>query len=179
MDLRILCLLLFLNKGLGLFTDLLKEFDLKPLLRGVRDRNAYIKARNDVLLAETNMRIGHDLVLNSREQIVNEKLMQYKTLEINESRVHGKPFPPNVNFLVGKPLVEKSKVFQMIKLMPKGRSGVHAGVYNEYEPILKRILELSITIWNELYTEYKFSLNSIQWYIFHGQMNFKKINCYR
>lgn len=121
MDVRILCLLLLLNNGLCSSFELSKEFDVKPLIRDFRDKNTYIRARNEMIFAESNMRIGHDIVLNNQEQKVNQKLMKYKQLEINESRVqNGKPFPPSVSFLTGKPLVEKSQVFQMIKLMPKG-----------------------------------------------------------
>lgn len=107
--------------GFSAIVDFTKEFDIKSLYRNARDRNSYIKARNDILLEEQNMRIGHDVVLNANEQKVNAILMKYKQLEVNRSRVHnGEPFPPSVNFLVGKPLVEKSKVFQIIKSMPKG-----------------------------------------------------------
>lgn len=107
--------------GFSAIVDFTKEFDIKSLYRNARDRNSYIKARNDILLEEQNMRIGHDVVLNANEQKVNAILMKYKQLEVNRSRVsNGEPFPPSVNFLVGKPLVEKSRVFQIIKSMPKG-----------------------------------------------------------
>lgn len=122
MAVRALLISLFLfHFGFSAIVDFTKEFDIKSLYRNARDRNSYIKARNDILLEEQNMRIGHDVVLNANEQKVNAILMKYKQLEVNRSRVHnGEPFPPSVNFLVGKPLVEKSQVFQIIKSMPKG-----------------------------------------------------------
>ena len=118
---NILLLSCFFYVGFCAFLDVVKEYDLKPLFRAVRDRDSYLRARNDILLEERNQRIGHDVILNQNEERVNGILMKFKELEINRSRTHGEPFPPSVNFLVGKPLVEKSQVFQIIKSMPKGK----------------------------------------------------------
>ena len=118
----ILLISCFFYVGFCAFLDVVKEYDLKPLFRAVRDRDSYLRARNDILLEERNQRIGHDVILNQNEERVNGILMKFKELEINRSRTtNDEPFPPSVNFLVGKPLVEKSQVFQIIKSMPKGK----------------------------------------------------------
>ncbi|XP_061183269.1 adenosine deaminase AGSA-like [Saccostrea echinata] len=121
MDTRISCVLILFSYGCCSHLYLTDEYEFKTVFRGVRDRNGYIKARNEVILAESNMRIGRDVVLDKTEQRVNDILMKYKELEINKSRtLNGAPFPPSIDFLVSKPMVEKSQVFQIIKLMPKG-----------------------------------------------------------
>ena len=88
--------------------------------------NSYMDMRNQVLQSENQRRIGSSITLSPAEVQVNNLLMQAKISEINASRAtNGPTFAPSVNFLVGKSLVEKSSVFQMIKKMPKGKNTCH------------------------------------------------------
>ncbi|XP_033752918.1 adenosine deaminase AGSA-like [Pecten maximus] len=81
----------------------------------------YLQQRAQVMNAEANLRIGGSVTLNSREQQVNRILMDAKHKEINISRTaNGPEFLPSVHFFKGKPAIEKSSVFQLIKEMPKG-----------------------------------------------------------
>ncbi|XP_069132764.1 adenosine deaminase AGSA-like [Argopecten irradians] len=83
--------------------------------------SSYLQQRQQILNAEANLRIGGSVSLNGREQQVNDILMDAKHKEINISRAtNGPAFLPSVHFFQGKPLIEKSAVFQMIKAMPKG-----------------------------------------------------------
>ncbi|KAK3102124.1 hypothetical protein FSP39_009001 [Pinctada imbricata] len=83
-------------------------------------RDTYLRQREALLQADENMRIGNKIVLDENERRANTILMHYKTLEINKSRASDTPFPPSIHFFQAKPLIEKSKVFQIIKKMPKG-----------------------------------------------------------
>lgn len=66
------------------------------------------------------MAVGGNIVLNSKEDMVNNILMTKKRAEINNSLYNGIPFPPNLHFFHARSLIEKSDVFQIIKMMPKG-----------------------------------------------------------
>lgn len=84
-----------------------------------RESNAtYMGKRKEFLTNEANLVVGSSLVLNENEQKVNEILLKAKEREFSQGFKH--TFPPAVNFLKGKPLVENSTVFQIIKRMPKG-----------------------------------------------------------
>lgn len=82
---------------------------------------AYLQQRQQIMNGEENIRIGGSVQLTAREQLVNRILMNAKHKEVNSSRMaNGVPFLPSMHFFRGKPLIEKSNVFQIIKKMPKG-----------------------------------------------------------
>nr|XP_054762256.1 adenosine deaminase 2-like [Lytechinus pictus] len=78
----------------------------------------YLDERNQFLQNEIVRGVGADLVLNQKEKRVDGILLAAKKKEFIEG--FAETFPPTVNFLEGKPLVEKSVVFDIIKRMPKG-----------------------------------------------------------
>ena len=89
-------------------------------LVGAENITEYTRRRNELMQREWNLSIGGEIVLNNGEMKVNAILMQLKKDEILESRKPGGVYPPSINFVIAKPLIEKSKVFQIIRSMPKG-----------------------------------------------------------
>ncbi|XP_041471477.1 adenosine deaminase AGSA-like isoform X1 [Lytechinus variegatus] len=84
-----------------------------------RETNStYMTKRNEFLEKEAGVVVGSSLVLNEKEKKLNDFLLSAKKGEV--SRGFKTTFPPAVNFLKGKPLVENSTVFQIIRRMPKG-----------------------------------------------------------
>lgn len=85
----------------------------------------YEKARWDLLTSEDRVYLGHELPLTPDEQKFNEILMNLKDKEINEG------FGTPINFTGARHFfhvldkINKSKVFKLIKKMPKG-SVLHA-----------------------------------------------------
>ena len=83
----------------------------------------YMHRRNDVFQRENKMRTGGTLTLNTQERIVNGFLVDLKFKELYYYKTHnaGQDFPPANNFLKVKEDIEKSEVFKVIKMMPKGK----------------------------------------------------------
>eukprot|EP00057_Strongylocentrotus_purpuratus_P014243 XP_011668717.1 PREDICTED: adenosine deaminase AGSA isoform X2 [Strongylocentrotus purpuratus] len=112
-------IILITMKGEMLFIMLLCLAATAHCYPTYRESNStYMGKRKEFLADEANLVIGSSLVLNEKEQKVNEILLKAKEREF--SRGFKRTFPPAVNFLKGKPLVENSTVFQIIKRMPKG-----------------------------------------------------------
>ena len=68
-------------------------------------------------------------MLSPSESAANEFLMYDKHKEIlnvfdNHNKTSSDIFPPSQNFLVSKPLIEQSEVFNFIKKLPKGMLNV-------------------------------------------------------
>ena len=82
----------------------------------------YLQQRNAILDIEDRERIGGSLVLNSKEQRVNDILIAVKRKEIEFSRDSGAVFPPAISFFKAKKLIDFSTVFNIIKRMPKGKT---------------------------------------------------------
>lgn len=80
----------------------------------------YQKQREQLLLTEQHKRLGGEIVLTPDEQKVNAIFMKAKTDEIEGSLKGGKTFAPSRNFILSKPYIEASQVFQLITKMPKG-----------------------------------------------------------
>ncbi|XP_022108665.1 adenosine deaminase 2-like isoform X3 [Acanthaster planci] len=79
----------------------------------------FLVKRRAVLQKEGNQRTGGNLSLSAKEFRVNEYLMTEKDKEY-AAALHGAPFPPAQHFFQSKDWIEKSQVFQLIKLLPKG-----------------------------------------------------------
>ena len=76
-------------------------------------------AQRERLLAEESMRIlGGGLTLNANEQLVNNILMEDKTIVYDQS-IADLNFIPAIHFFLSKPEMLKSKVFNFIRQMPK------------------------------------------------------------
>ena len=84
---------------------------------------SYIAQRTKLLSEEANRVLGSNLILSEKEERVNDILLAAKRREFEEGFLE--TFPPTVNFLIGKPLVEKSAVFDIIRRMPKGNGSIN------------------------------------------------------
>ena len=82
----------------------------------------YQKQRQELLISESLKRLGGEIVLTPAEQTVNQILLAAKKTEVEDSLIRGKMFPPSENFLLSKPYIDASRVFQMLTKMPKGMS---------------------------------------------------------
>ncbi|XP_023047860.1 adenosine deaminase 2 isoform X2 [Piliocolobus tephrosceles] len=65
------------------------------------------------------MRLGGPLVLNTKEEQANERLMMLKIAEMKEA-MKTLIFPPSMHFFQAKHLIERSQVFNILRMMPKG-----------------------------------------------------------
>ncbi|XP_053413702.1 adenosine deaminase 2 isoform X2 [Nycticebus coucang] len=72
-----------------------------------------------ILKKESVMRLGGQLMLDTQEEKVNEKLMTIKRDEMTEA-MKTLVFPPSMHFFRAKSLIEKSLVFNILRKMPKG-----------------------------------------------------------
>ncbi|XP_017737495.1 PREDICTED: adenosine deaminase CECR1 [Rhinopithecus bieti] len=72
-----------------------------------------------LLLKEKMMRLGGPLVLNTKEEQANERLMTLKIAEMKEA-MKTLIFPPSMHFFQAKHLIERSQVFKILRMMPKG-----------------------------------------------------------
>ncbi|XP_074659088.1 adenosine deaminase AGSA-like [Tubulanus polymorphus] len=79
----------------------------------------YLARRKAVFDEEFSTRIGAKLKLNAAEASVNKILMDAKRSEIAQGLADGK-FPPSRHFFLARDDIEKSAVFKIIKIMPKG-----------------------------------------------------------
>ncbi|KAK7115474.1 hypothetical protein V1264_001331 [Littorina saxatilis] len=80
----------------------------------------YLERRQQALQLQRSMRLGAKQVLNEKEELVNQKLMQWKQREINQSLWEGTPFPPELHFFRARPFIDNSPVFHFIRQLPKG-----------------------------------------------------------
>ena len=64
--------------------------------------------------------IGGNSILTKKEKLVNDTISKLKLAEIDLGYNDIEHYPPAMHFFRAKPLMEKSKVFQLIKKMPKG-----------------------------------------------------------
>uniref|UniRef100_A0A0D9RPR9 Adenosine deaminase 2 n=1 Tax=Chlorocebus sabaeus TaxID=60711 RepID=A0A0D9RPR9_CHLSB len=72
-----------------------------------------------LLLKEKMMRLGGPLVLTTKEEQANERLMRLKIAEMKEA-MKTLIFPPSMHFFQAKHLIERSQVFNILRMMPKG-----------------------------------------------------------
>uniref|UniRef100_A0A2K5NX67 Adenosine deaminase 2 n=1 Tax=Cercocebus atys TaxID=9531 RepID=A0A2K5NX67_CERAT len=72
-----------------------------------------------LLLKEKMMRLGGPLVLTTKEEQANERLMTLKIAEMKEV-MKTLIFPPSMHFFQAKHLIERSQVFNILRMMPKG-----------------------------------------------------------
>ncbi|RUS86632.1 hypothetical protein EGW08_005581 [Elysia chlorotica] len=81
---------------------------------------AYMDRRQAFIQAETSMRIGVNLKLNFREELVNHYLMVQKELAVEASRLTTEPYLASRHFFQVKEQIEETTIFKIIKMMPKG-----------------------------------------------------------
>ncbi|XP_035140609.1 adenosine deaminase 2 isoform X4 [Callithrix jacchus] len=77
------------------------------------------ETREHLLTKEKMMQLGGQLVLNIKEERANEKLMTLKVTEMKEA-MKTLLFPPSMHFFRAKHLIDRSQVFNILRMMPKG-----------------------------------------------------------
>jgi len=83
-------------------------------------KQQYLNERKALIDFEKHTRTGGALQLKEAELKLNDSLMQWKWKEIEEGHEMNGTFPPAVHFFQAKKLIEQSRVFKLIRLMPKG-----------------------------------------------------------
>ncbi|XP_044729117.1 adenosine deaminase 2-like [Chrysoperla carnea] len=86
----------------------------------ISTNESYWRARTELQDAEEKMHLGYKLELTSKEKLVNSKLMEAKHAELKHGLETPVDFLPSMNFLKAKSGIEQSKVFEIIKKIPKG-----------------------------------------------------------
>lgn len=83
--------------------------------------NDYWKTRNELLEAEKSTAVGGDIKLTEDEVSANELLLRIKGLELRRGHLNNSEFYPAQHFFKsGKKISKHSRVFSVIKDMPKG-----------------------------------------------------------
>ncbi|XP_072934316.1 adenosine deaminase 2-like [Epargyreus clarus] len=110
------------------------------------DVKTIVDERNRLLKRELDMMIGSDIVLSDSEQKVNEMIMKLKINEMDFGFEHPQYFNYSKHFFEYKDEVKKSKLFKLIKQMPKG-----AVLHAHDTAILGPDYLLNLTYWDDLY----------------------------
>ncbi|XP_005185572.2 adenosine deaminase 2 [Musca domestica] len=82
--------------------------------------SSYMTARDAIIHAEDLLSIGGHLILNERENQVDEIFLRYKYDELARGFQDADQNVGAMHFFKAKPMIEQSKVFQFLQQMPKG-----------------------------------------------------------
>ncbi|XP_034178804.2 adenosine deaminase [Osmia lignaria lignaria] len=80
----------------------------------------YKALREEILEYEQRLMIGSNLNLNDVEKQANKILMKAKREELDAAFKNPELFAPAQNFISARKYIDRSKVFQLLRLMPKG-----------------------------------------------------------
>ncbi|KOC65564.1 Adenosine deaminase CECR1 [Habropoda laboriosa] len=83
-------------------------------------RANYSSLRNEILEYEQRLMVGANITLNEIERVANGILTKAKDEELNAGFKNPLLFAPSRNFIEAKKDIEKSKVFELLRRMPKG-----------------------------------------------------------
>lgn len=83
------------------------------------------KDRDSLMQQEKAHQTGGNLVLSRQEQQLSTMLVNLKKKEVEAAITTGQ-FPPSMHFFRAKSLIDQSKVFSILKRMPKGRLGLRS-----------------------------------------------------
>ncbi|CAH2986196.1 unnamed protein product [Chilo suppressalis] len=104
--------------------------------------NNYMADRIRFLEEENNLHLGSALKLTEEEKRANEILMYWKNKEIEESFGNSTRFRLSNHFFSYKKEISKSKVYQMIRRMPKGAAlHIHASMMLDADSLLELTYE--------------------------------------
>ncbi|XP_012941002.1 adenosine deaminase 2 [Aplysia californica] len=108
----------------------------------------YAQERKKMADKERSMRLGSQLTLNDREEMVNCYLMSLKQFMIATSTAGKTLFPPSQHFFHTKADIDNSTLFHIIQMMPKGGSlHLHESCMTSLEWVIK-----NLTYMDNLYT---------------------------
>ncbi|CAK1541770.1 unnamed protein product [Leptosia nina] len=106
----------------------------------------YLTKRAKLLLDESTMTIGGNIILSDKESIVNNCLMQHKFNEVDYGFDNPQYYNFSQHFFAYKDRIRKSKVYQIIRDMPKG-----AALHIHDMGLLEPNYVLNITYMDNLY----------------------------
>ncbi|XP_031624714.1 adenosine deaminase AGSA-like [Contarinia nasturtii] len=84
------------------------------------DLTQYYRQRNDLLISEMNSSFGNDINLTEIEKVANKIIMKAKEDELKVGLINPHLFNPSRHIFEVLDIVKNSKLFQIIKKMPKG-----------------------------------------------------------
>ena len=86
------------------------------------DKNSFLKSGAELMTKEQKAMKGGNMKLSKKEEKVNKYLMKLKKDEMETARsdLNGQNFPPAMHFFKSKERIDNSKIFKIIKAMPKG-----------------------------------------------------------
>ncbi|XP_045470044.1 adenosine deaminase 2-like [Harmonia axyridis] len=82
----------------------------------------YISERNRILKKEQNLFLGSTLELNEKESKLDSHIIQLKCDELDVSYQNSEDFIPRRHFFKCKNEIENSKIFKILRDLPKGNS---------------------------------------------------------
>lgn len=104
--------------------------------------NKHTADRNNFLEEESRLFLGGQIQLTQDEIEANEILMHWKTKEIDESFANPQYYNFSKHFFTYRNDISKSKVYQMIKRMPKGAAlHIHASMMLDVDSLLRLTYE--------------------------------------
>lgn len=128
------------------------------------DAGQYYQARKEIMESERESCFGNDIQLNEKEKLANEIIMKAKEAELEIGLNNPNLFNPGRHIFEVFDTVKTSKLFQMIKKMPKG------GILHAHETALcSADYVVSLTRWPDLWQRTS-SNNEIIQFIFSRQM---------
>ncbi|XP_046964339.1 adenosine deaminase 2-like [Vanessa cardui] len=106
----------------------------QTIARSIHDYNA---ERANLLEQEFELQVGGNIKLSDKENSANDVLMRHKQQELDESFQNPKYFNFSRHYFTYKNDIEKSKVYQIIRRMPKGAAlHVHSSLMLSAERLL-------------------------------------------
>ncbi|XP_044750740.1 adenosine deaminase 2-like [Coccinella septempunctata] len=82
----------------------------------------YVSERNNILKKEENLFLGSSLQLDERESKLDSHILDLKSNELKLSYQNSQDFLPKKNFFESKKDIDNSKIFKILKKLPKGHS---------------------------------------------------------
>ncbi|XP_061393073.1 adenosine deaminase 2-like [Musca vetustissima] len=102
-----------------LFLAICSDAAFLPDIKGIFNE-PYEAKRDAIIVGEQLLTTGGHLLLNSREQQVNDIFLRLKSEELSNGFNNAEQNAGAMHFFKAKPLIEASPVFQFLQQMPKG-----------------------------------------------------------